>query len=38
MMCEKGTDVMRDTVVNWKKWVAKVEGHHLENLNATTYC
>lgn len=29
--------MMKDTVVNWEKWVARVEGHHLEHLNATTY-
>lgn len=28
---------MKDTVENWDKWVAKVEGHHVGYLNATTY-
>jgi hypothetical protein len=27
---------MKDTVENWDKRVAKVEGHHVGHLNATT--
>ena len=25
-----GTDVMKGMAENWNKWVANVEGHHLE--------
>lgn len=32
-----GVDVMKDTLEDWGKWVAQVQGHHLGGVKAVVY-
>lgn len=32
-----GVDVMKDALLDWDKWAAKVKGHHVESVKAVLY-